>query len=106
MHKTRRTRTQWLGLVRAWRRSRLPAGDFAAKRGLDPAQLRWWAWRLGKADATEATPITFVEIPPPAASSTPDIVELTLSDGRVLRFPAHLDPAQIGALVGALEARR
>src|SRR5687768_2835981 len=38
--------TEWAHLVAEWRRSGKSGRDFAALRGLSPATLIWWSWRL------------------------------------------------------------
>ena len=35
-------------MVASWRRGKQTAGEFAKKRGVVEATLRWWAWRLAQ----------------------------------------------------------
>lgn len=106
MQKTKRTRTQWHDLVRAWRKSRLTAPQFAARQDIDPRQLRWWAWNLGKEAREAPGAVTFVELPRAPEPDAPAMLELTWPDGRVLRFPAHTDRSTLRTVLAAIEGRR
>lgn len=126
MPRTRRVTTeQWAGRVTAWQRSGRSATVFATEHGWDPAQLRWWRWKLERTgaipprdqraaadstrDAAAARP-TFLRL---VASdehcapvlATPTRFELVLPDGLVLRFDDAVAPATLRALVDALEVR-
>ena len=106
---SRRSRAAWQALVVAWRNSRLTAPEFGAERGVDPAQLRWWAWHLGRTQSsptfaapqsrTPASIVQLVELPP----ATDDRIELSLGASRALRFSAAIDPNQLTRLVRAIE---
>lgn len=121
MLKTRRiTRDQWAERIAAWQRSGLSAVTFGARHGWDPAQLRWWRWKLAQ-DAEPAvstpprpTPPTFLRLIPSATTAPtppPELrpptwpCELVLRDGRTLRFETTTDPQHLRALADALEGR-
>jgi len=126
MPRTRRvSMDQWASRVTAWQRSGRTATVFAAERGWDAAQLRWWRWKLERDGAiparasrsaaprepagSNARP-TFLRLvsrddEQPAADTTPTCVELVLRGGRVLRFDDAIDPGRLRALVEALEVR-
>lgn len=126
MSRTRRvSMEQWAGRVTAWQRSGLSAAEFAAQRGWDAAQLRWWRWKLersgvlptGNHEGLAAAPATGTqpnflrliargdEPAPIAATAAPALAELVLRDGRTLRFDDTMTPARLCALAEALEAR-
>lgn len=108
MPRTKRTRKQWSGLVRAWRKSSLTAAEFGAREGIDPGQLRWWAWRIAKDESSRPASIDFVELPESASrdDASSYVFELTWPDGRVLRFSANVQRAALRTIIEAVEGRR
>lgn len=104
MPKPGRTPSEKLALIRAWRASGLTADEFAAQHGTSGAQLRGWAWKLGKPRPrrNEVPPIKLVELP----AVTDHRVELAYPDGRVLRVPSTISPAVLDAFLRAMESRK
>ncbi len=49
----RRTASQWLKLVKEWKRSGETATEFGARVRVKPASLHSWRWRLRKAGLLE-----------------------------------------------------
>jgi hypothetical protein len=41
-------REAWARRVEEWKRSGLTAKQFADQRGIKPATLKWWTWKLGR----------------------------------------------------------
>lgn len=121
MLKTRRiTRDQWAERIAAWQRSGLSAATFGARHGWDPAQLRWWRWKLAQDAAPTSPPTTPHETTPTflrlvSSAATPTTpperrtptrrCELVLRDGRTLRFDTSTEPRRLRALADALEGR-
>jgi hypothetical protein len=93
----RRSSTDWARLVREWKRSGQTLAEFAGARGVAPASLTWWRWRLkrGRSGAdggrsTRRAPkvgLVRVEVAEPSAQSLrPEPVwELTGPSGHRLR---------------------
>jgi hypothetical protein len=82
----RRTRETWAARVQRWRASGMTAREFAHRAGINPATLRWWSSRLGRAPHGGTTiavpPLTFVEMTH-ATRSEP--IEVVLVSGVRLR---------------------
>jgi hypothetical protein len=115
---------EWAERVAAWQRSGHSAVVFCRARGWDPAQLRWWRWKLERRDAhggltgPAASPARAVAEPtflrlvaaqqddrrdPVAPYGVAARCELVLRDGRVLRFDDQVAPSRLRALADALE---
>ena len=108
----------WLEHVRRWKASGLPRGKYAAKAGLNPQTLGWYAWKLkgvlGKASPTKisrttgavlelAPGVPVVEVlPAPAPASA---LELEFGDVTV-RVPVDFEASTLSRLLDVLEARR
>ena len=104
----------WTEHVRRWKASGLSRGKYAAKAGLNPQTLGWYAWRLKEArpKKTSRTPDAALELAPgvpvvevlpaPAPASA---LELELGDVTV-RVPADFEASTLSRLLGVLEARR
>ena len=97
---------QWAERVQRWQQSGLTAERFGRREGLDPRQLRWWPWSLGKraagsegASVTSFLPVRVVAAPtaalrrqaapPPGPEAEPDGVD----DGPA---PDGVDPNATG----------
>lgn len=91
----------WRAHVDAWARSGLSAKAFAAQHGLKSDTLYRWRRRLRAAPTPPPPAPRLVEV----QLEAPAVCELAFADGRVLRFPLSAEPARVGALVRALEAR-
>ena len=119
MPRTRRvSMDQWAERVTAWQRSGESAAAFGGARGWDPAQLRWWRWKLERTSAIPArreahdtpAPPTFLRLVSrddvtDVVSAAPARCELLLRNGRTLRFDDAVNPARLRALADALEVR-
>lgn len=106
--RRRRSAKQWASLVRAWRRSGVPAAAFAASRGLNTATLKWWAWRLSsRAHAADSPRLVAVQVTGDAGVSpgvdapSPFCCEIAVSGGDVVRVFAG---APVEILRAAIEA--
>ncbi len=116
----RATAKQWQARVEAWKRSGETAAQFAATRGLKAQQLRWWSWKLSKAQAGDqeaggtelAAPrpqVTFLPVHVSTDSSTQQHgsnapVEVMAGGGVVVRVGAGCDARWVATLVRALQA--
>ena len=109
-----RTHRQWLTQVRRWKASGLSRGEYAAKAGLNPSTLGWWAWKLKAgaetkrhrrpAETVEVAPgLPVVEVVP--ATTTVTLVELEL-DGVTIRLPADFETGTLSRVLEALETRQ
>ena len=119
-------RAHWLEVVRAWKASGLSRNEYAAKVGVNPQTLGWYAWRL-EADGERiresskpqrrskvpaaATRPTIVELAPgmPVVELTPMVpshhgLELEVT-GITVRLPTDFDAATLTRLLDVLEAR-
>lgn len=111
-------RAQWLEHVRAWRASGVSRSQYAAKAGLSPQTLGWYAWRFeadgeeldvprkprrrGKAiDLAPGMPV--VEITALPTSAAP--LELEVA-GVTVRLPTDFDATTLTRVLDVLEARR
>lgn len=105
--------------MRAWRRSGLPAGEFAARHGVKPQTLTWWRWQLGekrvrrpagrKVAKRRAPRLVAVEVsgPPSGAGdgSTPTW-ELVMASGHTLRAYRGAERAELLAVTELLTRHR
>ncbi len=117
---------QWAERVTAWQRSGESAAAFSGARGWDPAQLRWWRWKLERTGTipvrrgaldddtrNRRAPQTFLRLVPrdgaqdlvTSTTAAPARCELVLRGGRTIRFDDAVDPARLRALADALEVR-
>ena len=111
----RSKRAQWEKRVAGWRRSGLPAAQYAESTGLNVGTLRHWSWRLkrdgvgvGGADGRRPKAAWTA----PAATSLVEVVgntsietrfELELTCGRRVLVPSGFDAGELGRLVSLLE---
>ena len=112
----RTRRDEWAERVRRWRRSGLPAKEFAHSVGINSGTLTYWACRLGRErrlrDAASprsevsrpAPDVGFVEIM--AGSGGDCRFELELGNGRRLRIPASFEAPVLERLLAVLEGVR
>lgn len=101
-----RARETWAKRVERWKKSGLPAAEFARRNKLSEASLKWWKWRLGsrgKAKSAQVSPLTFVEM---TAALRREPLELVLDGGVHIRVPAEFDAAALARLLDVLERRR
>lgn len=92
----------WRGLLQRWRESGLSQAEFCRRGRIPPWKLAWWKKRLS-AEGVVAAGSTFVPVQMVATAPAEEL-ELTLRDGRVLRFGCNVEAAKLAAIVAALEA--
>jgi hypothetical protein len=113
------TREQSRERVEAWRASGLSCAQFARLSGVHPGTLSWWRWKLSSQGRREErarrrragaqSPLTWVELTPPAASTAiaaggERAIELEV--GRVrLRVPDAFHPETLARVLEVLEGR-
>jgi hypothetical protein len=83
-------------------RSGLSDRAFGRKKGLDPQRLWWWRKRLEQSGKGEA--VAFVEVKPKAVVPT-EVLEVQLSNGRVVSVSAAIEPMVLARLLDAIEGR-
>jgi transposase len=88
-------------------RSGLSDRAFAKQHGLDPQRLWWWRRRLEQERLGEA--VAFVEVKPKAvasvATTSVDVLEVRLLNGRVVSVTTAVDPMVLARLLDAIEGR-
>ena len=98
--KTERVR-RWRGHLAAWRTSGLSQAAYCRQHGLTQNDFSWWKREIGRRAVAAAPAFVPVSIAhPPGNSYT---FEVSLRSGRVLRFDGRVEPAELGAVVRALE---
>jgi hypothetical protein len=121
-----RDRERWKRLVADFEASDLTQREFASERGISFSNLRNWIYRLrkdsrplveaapassgqapGRALATRRSrlvPVRVVASAPKArlVEASWPMLELALSSGAVVRFPAGTEPSYLRALLAAL----
>ena len=103
----RRGREFWERLVAELERSGDRHADFATRRGVKVAALRYWLYRLrrerhGGKDEPRILPVRVIASTAPTArwpSGDGSLVEIELPSGLRLRFPTGTDGAYIATLV-------
>jgi hypothetical protein len=94
-------REHWRRILGRWQASGLSQAAFCRRQDIPVWKLAWWRKRLkGQAEdsASLFVPMTIA----PTATSAAEL-ELRLQGGRVLRFPAEVEPTTLTAIVAALE---
>ncbi len=96
-------RAKWSGLVKAWRRSGLPAKEFAAQHRVASGTLYWWSSRLGRECARqEVGDLRLVPVEVRSDEAASITWELETVGGHVLRARGPIDEATLGGLLSAL----
>lgn len=85
-------------------RSGLSDRAFAKREGFDPQRLSWWRRRFEEV-ADAATTGQFVEVRAKARATIPEVIEIELGNGRIVRVPATVEPGTLAKLLGAIEGR-
>ena len=112
----RATRTTWAQRIEAWNQSGLSAAEFAAKLGVRPRTLSWWAWRLAsrrprkgkptaievRHDRTTVAPLTFVEM---TGALGAEPIEIVLRNDLRVRVHATFDERALARVLDVLERR-
>lgn len=91
----------WRQVLRRWQASGLSQAEFCRRQDIPVWKMAWWRRRL-KGQAQESASL-FVPIGITSASAAAVELELTVAGGRVLRFPAEVEPTKLAAIVAALE---
>jgi len=101
---TRRSASEWSGLVARWRSSGTTAREFSQSQGLSPHTLRWWSWQLGararREKETAGPGLGWVELPVARVAIAPLVV--VLGEGVEVRVPVDFDAPTLVRLVRAL----
>jgi transposase len=102
----RLSREEWSKRVQRWQDSGLSAEQFAAEIGTKAATLKFWKYKLGKAEPvpTQARPLPLVEIKAAPAAAVESRLELDLGGGRRIFVPAEFDAGALKRLIAVLEA--
>jgi hypothetical protein len=79
----------------------LSQAEFCRRHGVPVWKLAWWRKRLKRQADQSASLFVPVGVVPTAASAVE--LELTLPGGRVLRFPAEVEPTRLAGIVATLE---
>ena len=83
-HRTRRTRSQWTGILERFASSQLEPREFCRREDLSLSSLQRWRRQLGSVAAAE-----FVELVPSSSPSAPASswsLDVSLPSGVCLRF--------------------
>jgi len=109
--KTKTVEERYRRMLKEWDESGETAAVVAARHGVAGGTLRWWRSELKRrergqrrpARATELLPVRLTSPWPMRAPST--TFEVALNGGRrVVRIPVGFDPADVRALVDAVES--
>lgn len=85
-------------VLKALAESGLSARAFAKREGIDAQRVQSWKRRLGG-----AAPLELVEVTHRSDLRGPDLVEVALLSGRILRVPASIDAGALRRFVDILE---
>lgn len=103
----KRSREEWQGLVRDWRRSGESCRVAAARLGVCASTLAWWGWRLGAAGRDALAGPGFMEVTsaviPMLDSGAGVAVEL---GGVRVRLEVGFDDETLSRLLDVLETRQ
>lgn len=122
----RRRRAEWERIVENFRASGLSSGAFAARHGLTPATLKWWAAafrRVPTRGGAETSGPGFSElrvlgsgasaaratgapraIAPSSAAASESRIEVATPRGRVVRVIGRVDRAALAAVLEVVES--
>jgi hypothetical protein len=96
------------GFLEAWGKSGLSLDRFAKERGFVPQRLRWWRWKLAKADGAleirEAPAVLPVRVVAEAARRGEPVTVL-LRTGHMLKVSHGFDEAAFARVVALLEGK-
>ena len=105
--KKRRSAGEIASILNEYRRSGLTQAAFAEGRGIPLSTLTGWLRKGGKRAAEASAEVSLVPVhvvEDPTTEEYP-VIELELSRGGVVRFPASIAPAQLARFVSALVAQ-
>jgi hypothetical protein len=92
----------WGRHIQLWQQSDQSKRAYCRANGLKPDQFYRWCRKLS---ATQPNPPRFIPVHLPTIAQTPYAIELTLANGRILRFDNGTDPAWLSRLVRELDPR-
>jgi hypothetical protein len=105
---TRTSRDEWSLRVQRWERSGLSASAFAAREAVRAKSLVWWRWKLCRGEERgsegESAASAFVRLEAPASTSG-DVIEIALDNGRVVRVPPVFDDSVLVRVLAVAESR-
>jgi transposase len=98
------TRSEWDERLKRWAKSGASIEAFAAREGLDARRLKWWRWKLRPSVPSAAAEPRFVPVrvvggSARAAGGSGALVEVVLTNGRVLRVPPGFDADELARLL-------
>jgi len=103
--KSHGKRATWRELAGQWKRSGQNVAAFCRQRGLNPSGL--YAWRRRTELTAKATPSGSADFVPvtivPSTVAPAPVLEIELSNGRLLRLCGEWTPARLAAIANALE---
>jgi hypothetical protein len=124
----RRSSAEWSRLVQAWTASGLDAQAFGRRRGIEGERLKWWRWKLSRAETLpggdctgtirhaprEELRLVPVEVMPeaevtavsPSGSAGLPGWELTTSDGSVLRVHGSIAVDELRTILASTAKAR
>jgi len=98
--RTERER-RWRRHLAAWAASGLSQAAYCRRERLTANDFSWWKREVARRDRGAAPAFVPVRVTP--APTAAYAFELSLRDGRALRFAAGVDPAALSAVVRVLE---
>jgi hypothetical protein len=106
----RRSRADWIEIVRTYEETGEPLRTFCARRRIRPDTLKWWRWRLRSSSRAmtkvptsdvRLVPVDVIGLTAAARSST---IVIAVSEVEV-RIEVGADAGYVGTLVAALRSR-
>jgi hypothetical protein len=103
----RRSREQWAALIARLEKSKRPAAEFCARRGIKPRVLHWWRWQLratserssSSAPRAESVKLLSVDMVGDVGTARADELAVLVS-GVEVRVRVGVDVDDLAALVG------
>jgi uncharacterized phosphosugar-binding protein len=100
--RKKRSRAEWVGLVREWQASERSQKAFAKRKGIAVTTLSWWSCRLRR-EAQERRVLVPVDVVADAPAVSGEF-RVEVAGGRAVFVPASFDAAALRRLVSALES--
>lgn len=101
--RRRRSREEIAAILTTFDSSGESAVTFAQAQGLALSTLRLWLTRRGKRPRSRAGSGLIPVVITGSDFASPAMIEVSLTNGRVLRFPHGLRPDDLAAMADALE---
>ena len=108
----KKTRAQWIELVRLWKESGLSAREFSARENINADNLRNWKSRLNKDSGLNLKPVRvpmneqFVELVPShqgLQTKKVEPFELILQNGNRILIPVNFETSTLKKLLEIME---